>query len=153
MAAALAVERTSWSWATRLGGALAHRRAERLEDRHQRGRLLRIAEGAACGEGVLCVSYSELERLHGCSECLQDLAQFGLSPDGAVGALAGADDCDSLLAKRVAIERSRDPVESVLERAGDGAVVLGCREEDRIGARDLCFDSATEAGSIAKSSL
>ena len=61
-------------------------------------------------------------------------------PSSAVGALAGADDCDSLLAKRVVVEGSRDPVESVLERAGDGAVVFRCREENRVGSRYLGFD-------------
>ena len=66
-----------WS-GDRLGGALSARGATRGSTSTRP--LLRIAKEAACGEGMLCVRYGELEGVHGCSERLQDLAQFGLGP-------------------------------------------------------------------------
>src|SRR6266513_2152640 len=56
------------------------------------------------------------------------------------GALAGADHGDPLLAKRVVGEGSRDPVEGVLERAGDGGVVFRSREQHSVRSRDFVLE-------------
>ena len=66
----------------------------------------------------------------------EDLAELGLRPHGAEGPGRRADDRDRLPAQRVLGERPRDPVERVLELAGDRRVVLGRREEERVGAGD-----------------
>jgi hypothetical protein len=82
----------------------------------------------------MCVGYGEFTLLDGCSERLQDLAELGLSPGRAEGALAGADHGDPFFAKRVVGEGSRDPVERVLERTGDGGVGI---QESRKAQRPL----------------
>jgi hypothetical protein len=83
------------------------------------------------------VGHGELTLLDGCSERLQNLAELGLGPRGAEGALAGADHGDPLLAKRVVGEGPRGPVEGVLERTGDGAVVFRSREQQSVRSRDF----------------
>jgi hypothetical protein len=55
---------------------------------------------------------------------LEDLPQFGLGPGGAEEPGRGADDGYRFVAQDVGGNRPGDPVESVLERAGDGCVVL-----------------------------
>ena len=66
----------------------------------------------------------------------EHLAQLGLRPDGAERARARADDGDRLVAQHVRRARPRDPVDRVLQLAGNRRVVLRRREEHRVGAGD-----------------
>ena len=50
---------------------------------------------------------------------LEDLPQFGLGPGGAEEPSRGADNGDRFVAQDVGGDRPGDPVEGVLERAGD----------------------------------
>src|SRR3954452_21779662 len=66
----------------------------------------------------------------------EDLADLRLGPDRAEQAGRGADDGDGPALQRVVGERARRPVQRVLQHAGDGAVVLGGRDEDAVGVLD-----------------
>src|SRR5579859_976538 len=67
----------------------------------------------------------------------EDPLQVLLRPEGAELARAGADHRDRLVAKHRVLPRPRSPVDRVLEAAGDRAVVLGRREENRVGGTPL----------------
>src|SRR5207244_4392693 len=62
----------------------------------------------------------------------EDPLEILLRPERAELTGACARDRDGLVAERVLEPRPRCPVDSVLQAAGDGTVVLGRREEDRV---------------------
>ena len=66
----------------------------------------------------------------------QHLARLGLGPDAAERAGARADHRDRLAAEHPCAGRPRGPVERVLERSRDRAVVLGDGDQHRVGGSD-----------------
>jgi hypothetical protein len=63
----------------------------------------------------------------------EDLARLRLGPDGAEDARARADHRHRPAPEAVGGERPRGPVERVLELSRDRVVVLGRRDQDRVG--------------------
>ena len=78
-------------------------------------------------------------------------------PLGAVATGRSADDCDSLVLDCTDTVRTRDPVDGVLQNCGDGAVVLGGDEQERVGARgglaQWRVEAAGRCSSVSMSSL
>jgi hypothetical protein len=72
-----------------------------------------------------------------------------LGPRGAEEPCRGADDGDRFVAQDVGGDRPGDPVESVLEGAGDRCVVLRGSEQDGVGPGDLVAHSAQRGDVIA----
>src|SRR5204862_6262399 len=68
--------------------------------------------------------------------------QVGLRPQGPELPGAGTEDRDRLVRQRGLELRPRRPVDRVLQAAGDGAVVLGRREEDRVRRLPLLAEAA-----------
>jgi hypothetical protein len=66
----------------------------------------------------------------------QHLAQLGLRPDGTEHAGACPGHGDRLVPEHIGRDRSRRPIERVLELSRDRGVVLGRRDHQGVGAGD-----------------
>src|SRR5438105_7886408 len=66
----------------------------------------------------------------------QDFTELGLRPGRAERTGAGTDHEHGLVPEHVRRDRARDPVDSILQLAGNGRVVLRCREQHRVRVCD-----------------
>ena len=95
-----------------------------------------VGEPALLGERVGGEPDGQLAIDHPRADGAEDLAQVGLGPHRAEQAGARAHDRDGLALQRARLERPREPVQRVLELAGDRVVVLRRGEQDDVGLVD-----------------
>src|SRR6478735_1057639 len=88
----------------------------------------------------------QLDVEHPGSHHAEHLLQLALRPHRAERARARTDHRHRLPADRRLGDRARDPVERVLQGARDRAVVLGCRDEDRVRLSDRGLQAIDRVG-------
>src|SRR5579862_1602851 len=108
-------------------------RGERRQVKPELLEQLTVEETALVVEALGRAADRDLRADGACAGDAEDSLQILLRPQGAELACACAGNRDRLVAEGRVEPRPRCPVDRVLQTAGDGAVVLGRDEEDRVG--------------------